>query len=144
MRVFIAGVMQGSRRDDRVNDQRYRQALTQILQENLEGVEVVDPWARHPNSEAYDIERARETFMSMNALAGQVDLLVAYVPEASMGTAIEMWEAHRAGAQILTISPMAENWVVKLLSLRVFPTLEAFEAFVANGGLASLGSLGKG
>jgi hypothetical protein len=75
--------------------------------------------------------------MDTTALAGQVDVLVAYVPEASMGTAIEMWEAHHAGVQVLTISPMAENWVVKLLSSRVFPTLEAFGAFVADGGLAS-------
>lgn len=135
MRVFIAGVMQGSRCDDKVNDQDYREVITQILQDNLKGVQIVDPRALHPGSEAYDAGRAREVFMGMVALAGQVDVLVAYVPEASMGTAVEMWEAHRAGVQILTISPMAENWVVKLLSSRVFPTLDALGAFVANGGL---------
>jgi hypothetical protein len=135
MRVFIAGVMQGSRCDDKVNEQGYREVITRILQDNLEGVQIVDPWALHPGSEAYDTGQAREVFMSMTALARQVDVLVAYVPEASMGTAVEMWEAHRAGVQILTISSMAENWVVKLLSSRVFPTLETFGAFVASGGL---------
>ena len=141
MRVFIAGVMQGSRFDNRVNDQNYRQEIAQILRGHLEDVEIVDPWALHPESEAYGTERARETFTSMVALASQVDLLVAYVPEASMGTAIEMWEAHHAGVQVLAISPMAENWVVKLLSSRIFPSVETFRSFVTNGGLASTKSL---
>jgi hypothetical protein len=54
---------------------------------------------------------------------------------ASMGTAIEMWEAYRSGVRVFSISHMVANWVVKLLSSRVFPTLEAFEDFVVNGGL---------
>jgi hypothetical protein len=138
MRVFIAGVMQGSRFDDRVEDQRYRTIITHVLQEHLDGVEIIDPWALHPNSEAYDAGQARETFMRMNALASQVDVLVAFVPQASMGTAIEMWEAFSAGIPIVTISPMTENWVVKLLSSRVLPRLEDFERFVADGALSSL------
>lgn len=137
MRVFIAGVMQGSRTDDRVVDQSYRKAITCLLQENLTEVDVIDPWALYPDSEGYDLDQAHETFMRMNALAGQVDVLVAYVPEASMGTAIEIWEAYRGGAKVFCISPMAENWVVKLLSCQVFPTVDAFEAFVTNGGLTS-------
>jgi hypothetical protein len=135
MRIFIAGVMQGSRADHRVGAQHYRQAITQLLQDNLGEIEIIDPWALHPSSERYDSARARETFLSMSALAGEVDVLVAYLPEASMGTAIEMWEAHRNGVQILTISPMKANWVVKLLSSRVFPTLKDFEVFVTRGGL---------
>jgi hypothetical protein len=46
-----------------------------------------------------------------------------------------MWEAHRNGVPSLTVSPMKANWVVKLLSYRVFPTLKTFEDFVTNGGL---------
>lgn len=137
MRVFIAGVMQGSRTDDRVEDQGYRSRITHILREHLAEIEIVDPWALHPESEDYDVERARATFMKMSALAGQVDVLVAFVPEASMGTAVEMWEAYRNGVSIFCISGLTENWVVKLLSSQVFATLEAFEAFVTNGGLAS-------
>ncbi len=137
MRVFIAGVMQGSRTDERVTDQGYRQFVARVLREHLNGVDIIDPWALHPNSEGYDTHQAHVTFMHMNELAGQVDVLVAYVPEATMGTAIEMWQAYRAGAKVFTISTMADNWVVKLLSNRVFPSLEAFAAYVANGGLAS-------
>jgi hypothetical protein len=136
MRVFIAGVMQGSRFDDKVSGQEYRQVITRVLQQHVRDLEVIDPWALHPDSESYDTVRARDTFLRMNALAGQADVLVAYAPEATMGTAIEIWEAYRNGARILTISPMRENWVVKLLSAQVFPSLEAFAAFVADGGLA--------
>jgi hypothetical protein len=145
MQVFIAGVMQGSRTDDMVSDQDYRQVITQLLQENLRDVEIVDPWALHPGSEKYSVERARDTFMTMTTLAGQVDVLVAYIPEASMGTAIEIWEAHRSGVRVFSISPMADNWVVKLFSSQVFPTLEAFRGFVSGGGLSCDGqSIGQG
>jgi len=136
MRVFIAGVMQGSRFDDKVSGQEYRQVITRILQQHVQDLEVIDPWALHPDSESYDTVQARDTFLRMNALAGQADVLVAYAPEATMGTAIEIWEAYRNGARVLTISPMRENWVVKLLSAQVFPSLEAFAAFVADGGLS--------
>mgnify|MGYP006301216727 CR=1 FL=1 len=135
MRVFIAGVMQGSRFDDRVSDQEYRQIITCVLQQHVQDLEIIDPWALHPDSESYDTVQARDTFLRMNALAGQVDILVAYAPEATMGTAIEIWEAYRNGAQVFTISPMRDNWVVKLLSSQVFPSLDAFVAFVADGGL---------
>jgi hypothetical protein len=138
MRVFIAGVMQGSRTDDKVATQDYREVITDILQTNLDGVEVIDPWALHPNSETYDADSARETFFAMTLLAGQADVLVAYLPEASMGTAVEMWEAHRQGVSVFTISGMSANWVIKLLSSQVFPSLEAFQRFVADGGLAAV------
>ena len=137
MRVFIAGVMQGSREDAGVTDQGYREIIARILKDNVADVVVIDPWALHPSSEQYSIERARETFTEMSALAGQADVLVAYVPEASMGTAVEMWQAYNNGARVYCISPLAQNWVVKLLSSQLFPTLEAFEAFVRDGGLTS-------
>jgi hypothetical protein len=35
----------------------------------------------------------------------------------------------------LTISPLTENWVIKLLSHRVFATLDEFTQFVARGEL---------
>jgi hypothetical protein len=55
-----------------------------------------------------------------------------------MGTAVEMWEAHRQGVSVFTISGMSANWVIKLLSSQVFPSLEAFQRFVADGGLAAV------
>jgi hypothetical protein len=63
---------------------------------------------------------------------------VAYLPEASMGTAVEMWEAHRAGKLVLAITPLARNWVVRFLSHRVYHDLAEFEEAVRSGELMEL------
>ena len=69
-------------------------------------------------------------------MATSADVVVAFVPEASMGTAIEVWQAHQAGRIVLTISPMTENWVIRILSSRNFETFEMFERFVRSGRFA--------
>ena len=136
MRVFIAGIMQGSRTDKEIDAQDYRHEITQILQNHIPGVEVVDPLALHPDSVSYGPEQAKQTLLELVALAGRVDALVAYVPSASMGTAIEIWSAYQSNGQVYTISPLTDNWVVRSLSDRVFPDIATFVTFVANGGLS--------
>ena len=71
--------------------------------------------------------------LSLAAEAGQSDALIAYLPEASMGTAIEIWQAYVNRRVIFTISPLSRNWVVRFLSNRVFADLEQFAQFVASG-----------
>ncbi len=139
MRVFIAGIMQGSRSDGRIEGQDYRREVAQIVRRHVSGVEVLDPLELHPDSVSYSSEQARQTLLELVGLAGQVDVLVAYVPSASMGTALEMWSAYQGGVRIYTISPLADNWVVHSLSEHIFPDLAAFAAFVASGGLSGLG-----
>ena len=136
MRVFIAGIMQGSRTDEGIVAQNYRQKITQILRDHVPGVEVVDPIALHPNSVGYSPEQAKQTLVELAKEACRVDALVAYVPAASMGTAIEMWQAYQSDVPVYTISPLTSNWVVRSLSTRVFPDVAAFQAFVADGRLS--------
>ncbi len=136
MRVFIAGIMQGSRTDKGIDAQDYRREITQILQNHIDRVEIVDPITLHPESVDYSPEQARQTLLELLALAGRVDVLIAYVPTASMGTALEMWHAYQGNVRVYTISPLAGNWVVQSLSERVFPDIAAFVTFVANGGLS--------
>lgn len=133
MKIFIGGIMQGSRRDNGVDDQGYRERIASALRAHIPNVEVLDPWELHPDSPTYDYDRGKQVYLRLNEEAARADVLVAYVPEASMGTAIEMWQAYKAGACILTISPLSENWVVKFLSNRVFATLDEFIQFVENG-----------
>jgi len=66
----------------------------------------------------------------------EVDALVAFVPEASMGTAIEMWEAYQHGAAVITISPLHRNWAVKFLSHALYADMPAFEAAMQSGEVA--------
>ena len=80
-------------------------------------------------------EAARRAFMGELDLAAETDVLVAYAPVATMGTAVEMYRAHAAGRLVFTVSPMATNWTVRFLSAQVFEDLPAFEAFVRIGGL---------
>jgi hypothetical protein len=136
MRVFIAGIMQGSRADEGIVAQNYRREITQILRDHIPGVEVVDPIALHPDSVGYSPEQAKQTLVELAEEAGRVDALVAYVPAASMGTAIEMWQAYQGGVPVYTISALTSNWVVRSLSNRVFPDVPAFQAFVEDGRLS--------
>ncbi len=133
MRVFIAGIMQGSRRENTIDDQDYRQQIGACLQSNSARVEIVDPFELHPNSVEYGDDAARQTLIDLAQVAGRADVVIAYLPEASMGTALEMWEAYRNHRPVFAVSPMIHNWVVKGLSTRVFETIDQFCAFVASG-----------
>lgn len=133
MRIFLAGIMQGSRREMSIAEQDYRGQLDAMLRRHLNGVEIVDPFALHPNSVNYSPDEGRRTLFDMMEEAAGCDALVAYLPEASMGTALEMWRAYQNGRCVFAISPLSENWVVKFLSTRVFASLDAFREFVASG-----------
>jgi hypothetical protein len=132
-RVFVGGIMQGSRRENTIDAQDYRQIIGQCLRSHLHNIEVIDPFELHPDSVAYDTAEARRTLIALAHTAGQADAAVVFVPEASMGTALEMWEAYRGGKPIFAISPLVYNWVVRCLTDRVFADIEAFCAFVASG-----------
>ena len=63
-------------------------------------------------------------------------MLLAFLPAASMGTAIEMWEAHQNGAAIIAISPMKHNWAVKYLSHAIYEDEAEFLAALRSGEFA--------
>ncbi len=137
-KVFLAGVMQGSMIDKGLVPQDYRGELKQLLRQHFPEADVYDPLADHKNSLEYDRRTGREVFFFHNEMCRTVDLLIAYLPQASMGTAIEMWEAYRHGAVVVTISPMRHNWVVKFLSHRIYPDLEAFKMALESGEIRQL------
>ncbi len=138
MRIFLSGIIQGSRLGKGIHTQDYRSLLKGILRRHAPDADVVCPIDLHPNSVDYDEAQARRTFEDMVRLASEADMVVAYLPEASMGTAVEIWEAHRRNVPVFTISPLAENWVVKLASTQVFLTVADFETFLVAGGLCAL------
>jgi hypothetical protein len=144
MRIFLAGIMQGSHVGARMHNQDYRGRLKQLLVEHLPGAEVYDPLADHPASFDYDAERGRSVFLDHNRMCGEVDVLIAFVPQASMGTAIEMWEAARYGRAVLTISPLELNWAVKFLSHAVYGDLETFERALLAGQVAEAIAAARG
>jgi hypothetical protein len=138
MKVFLAGIIQGSIAEARIHSQDWRGPIKKALARHCPGADVYCHFARHPGSIAYGMPKIRRTLADGIARAAHCDLLVAYLPSASMGTAIEMHEAARGGAVVLTITPMAANWVVRAYSDRVFKRVEEFEEFLAAGKLARL------
>jgi hypothetical protein len=139
MRFFIAGIMQGSHRGAALHEQDYRPRLKRLLLEYFPGSEIYDPLTDHQDSLDYDDERGRAVFYRHNRLCREVDVLVAFVPEASMGTAIEMWETHEHGRGIvITISPLSHNWAVRFCSHLVFADFAELESALAQGTLPPL------
>jgi hypothetical protein len=133
MKVFLSGIMQGSHQEMVLHDQDYRTRLNQLLREYLPEADVYDPLADHGESVDYDEQTGREVFFSHNRMCREVDVVLAFVPEASMGTAIEIWEAHQNGGCVIAISPLDHNWSVKFCSHEIYPDMESFEAALISG-----------
>jgi hypothetical protein len=136
MQIFLAGIMQGSHLGAVMHHQGYRGRLKEMLARHLPHAKVYDPLADHEQSLDYDHDQGRAVFLHHNRMCGEVDVLIAFVPEASMGTAIEMWEAWRNGRVVVAISPLAHNWTIRFCSHILYADVEAFEAEVASGELA--------
>ena len=132
MRVFIAGVMQASIPGKGIVDQTYRSDIGDLLRARWPELDVIDPIVLHPNSVEYDDELAKSTLFALLDIAAGSDLVVAYLPQASMGTALEMYRAYNQGIPVISLSPLRENWVVRALSRRVFPDIPSFAAHVAT------------
>ncbi|MBT3198912.1 MAG: hypothetical protein HN350_03255 [Phycisphaerales bacterium] len=138
MNVFLAGIIQGSLSEATIHDQDWRTPIKRILDAHHPEADVYCHYSLHPNSITYDMPEIQATLADGFQRAADCDLLIAYVPSASMGTAIEIYEAARNNAIVLTISPMAPNWVLRVYSDRIFPDTQAFEQFIAAGGLTEL------
>jgi len=132
MEVFLAGIIQGSKVEAEIHPQDWRGPIQDVVRRHRPDADVYCHYAQHPHSITYGLPAIRETFEDGLARARACDLLIAWLPSASMGTAIEMHEAARAGAVVLTITPMAANWVVRAYSDRIFADLVELEAFLAS------------
>ncbi len=136
MKFFLAGIMQGSHLGAVLHHQGYRERLKAMIAEHFPDAEIYDPLADHQDSIEYDEATGREVFYRHNRMCREVDVVVAFIPEASMGTAIEMWEAHEHGrGVVISISPLEHNWAVRFCSHEIFPDIDAFEAAIVSGKL---------
>ena len=137
MRFFLAGIMQGSHPGTDLHEQDYRGRLRKLIETYFPQAKVYDPLADHSNSIEYDDRTGREVFYHHNRMCRQVDVVVAFVPAASMGTAIEMWEAHEHGrAAVIAISPLEHNWAIRFCSHQTYADLGEFEQAASSGELA--------
>ena len=135
MRIFLAGIMQGSLKSAEMHDQDYRLRLREAVPKHLPEYEIYDPLEFHTESIGYEDQKGRGVFLHHNKMCAEMDLLIASVPEASMGTAIEMWEAWRHDKLVISISPLKHNWAVKYLSHLLFEQESDFFKALQNGTL---------
>lgn len=137
-KVFLAGIMQGSLSELEIHAQNWREPIRRIVAGHLDDADIYCHYSEHPQSMSYDLPDIRRTLIDGIDRAGECDLLVAYVPGASMGTAIEMYEAKRGGAVVVAVSPLAANWVLRVYCDRILKNMEDFETFASSGELARL------
>lgn len=138
MKVFFGGIIQGSCQGSNITSQDYREKIKTVLNDKYPDFEIIDPFASHNNSIEYDDDQANETFFNYLNVVDTSDLMIAFLPQASMGTAIEMYRAYHCKVPVITISPMSTNWVIRLFSIKNFETIESFAKFVNNDNLMKL------
>ncbi len=126
MKIYIAGVMQGSKKGHGIQGQSYRQIIQDAVKVNHPDTDFFDPYIIFPNSVEFDDQRSKQALFAMAEEAGSSDILIAYLPEASMGTALEMMRAYDNGKTIISISPMEKNWLILAVSTKIFPSLDDF------------------
>ena len=95
MRVFLAGIMQGSNNHDGVHAQDYRAYLADLLRAQVPGVEVFDPWAVYPESPGYPDDQVRTVLVANIQVAAACDLVIAYLPQPAWA---RPWRCGRPGA----------------------------------------------
>jgi hypothetical protein len=138
MKIFIAGIMQGSKKGKGIHGQDYRRMIRDAVKIRHPHAEIVDPFSLFPDSVDYDDGRAKDVLFEMAAQAGSSDVVIPYLPSASMGTALEMIRAHENGKTIISISPMEKNWFIRAFSNKILSSLDEFCAWVGQADLTEL------
>jgi len=138
MKIFFGGIIQGSNQGQDIHSQDYRSLVKRFIKDRYPDIEIFDPVNNHEQSIEYDDKQAHATFFGHLKIVDTCDLMIAYLPQASLGTAIEMNRAYERKIPIISISPMATNWVIRLLTERNFATVEAFEKFIVDNDIREL------
>ncbi len=135
MKVYIGGTMRGSANDGLFVNQNYRDEIARILELHNKDILVFDPLedCDVKASNEIDFETGKRVFFNEIDEVCDCHLLVVYLPEASMGSAIEMWMADERHIPIISITTMKENWTVKFLSDKIFSSMKEFEQAVEKG-----------
>ena len=148
---FLSGVMQGRKADgDGVEGtvpQDYRaQVAAAVLAADSSAV-VIEPWelvaklceGMYPpgtsQSEMFKEDaHVRLAFSACVEAAANADVVISYLPEASMGSAVEIYAAREAGRTVLAIAPgsMAGNWVVRSYADELFASIDELSVWLGS------------
>jgi len=138
MKIYISGIMQGSTKSHGIQEQDYRKLIRDAVKIHHPDAEIYDPFLRFPDSVEYDDHRAKQVLLELAAEAGTSDVVIAFLPKASMGTALEIIRASDNGKTIISISPMKKNWFINAFSAKIFPTLDDFCTWISQNHLEEI------
>ncbi|MCP4284667.1 MAG: hypothetical protein GY792_09480 [Gammaproteobacteria bacterium] len=138
MKIYISGVMQGSKKGQGIQGQGYRQVISDAVKIRHPNAKIYDPFSIFPDSVEYDDQRSKQALFAMADEAASTDIVIAYLPEASMGTALEMVRAYDNGKTIISISTLEKNWFIRAVSAEIFLSLDDFCAWIHQTHLAEL------
>ena len=130
--IFIAGIIQGSKRGKVLHNQNYREKLKSILSKYFPAAKLIDPVSVHPRSSYYTYKTSKKVFHKSIKQALSSDLVIAYLPQASMGTAVEIWECYNKKVPVWTVTTMKNNWVIQFISQKIFRSLTELESYLKN------------
>lgn len=137
-KIFLAGIIQGSNKDRAIHSQDYREKIKSIIRKAYPEAEIYDPLDGHLQSVDYDDDKGKATFLGSMAEIDDCDLMIAYLPVASLGTAIEIWESHKRGIPVWIITGMKTNWVVRFCSDKIFDDIESLAGYMEKSHAAAL------
>jgi nucleoside 2-deoxyribosyltransferase len=137
-RVFLAGIIQGSHSDKSIHSQDYRGRIIAAVNATFPDAVIYNPFDGHEKSIDYDDDKGKETFFRALEEIKQCDLMIAYLPQASLGTAIEIWECYKLGIPVWTITGMKTNWVVRFCSEKIFDDMDSFARYLKSLRMTSL------
>ena len=150
---FLSGVMGGSgggastELGIAMEDQDYRGRIRHAILAADSAATIVDPLDMGkeraaqlyphgtPEQEMWaDDFDVRDMFRDVVAAAASADVVVSYLPTASMGSAVELHAAHAAGRVVLCVAPgsMRGNWVVRAYSARVFDDIPSLAEYLTQ------------
>ena len=154
---FLSGVMQGSStasdasrievKGVSVVSQDYRALMKEAILKADSSAKVLEPWdlvgkvvkdmygPDVPKEEYFKADKdVATTFQHCVDQAAMSDVVVSYLPEASMGSAVEIHAARLQGKRIIAIAPgrMAGNWVVRSYSDNKIDTIDELPDLIAS------------
>jgi hypothetical protein len=130
--------MQGSKKGKGIQGQGYRQVISDAIKFRHPDAEIYDPFLVFPDSVEYDDQRAKQVLFTIADEAASSDIVISYLPEASMGTAMEMIRAYDNGKTVISISTMEKNWFILAVSAKIFPSLDDFCTWIHQTHLGEL------
>lgn len=150
---FLSGVMQGSVKSTEVHkgvevtNQDYRALMKAAILAADSTAKIIEPWdlvgqmcmelypADKPKEEYFrEDEDVQKAFQLCVDQAGASDVVVSYLPEASMGSAVEIHAAKLAGKRVIAIAPdrMGQNWVVRSYADNKLASIDELAALLTS------------